>query len=117
MRSSIQFVGCVGIRLLVVMVLIQPFCPAMLLRAEASAVAPPEYSDCHDSAPSSPAPPPEKKCCAVNHSQAAIPAMQPCLTTDSVLGLIVFSDPRTDRKSLPVSLPFDLARSSPILRI
>ena len=121
-RALVQFGGRVGILCLIAVVLVQPFCPALLLRAEPLAVAPPEYSDCHESMPSTPAPPPAKKCCSVNHSQASMPgwryvAPQVCVIQKHVSG-------EFQRTFLQLAPEFgwqfstsDLARSSPILRI
>jgi len=71
--------------LVMAVVVVQPFCPALLLSTVAPATSATDPSDCHDSIPAVPAAPvPAKKCCVAGHSQIAIPALRFASTPPSV---------------------------------
>ncbi|HEY6248767.1 MAG TPA: hypothetical protein VI685_02335 [Candidatus Angelobacter sp.] len=108
--------------LVMVVVVVQPFCPALLLNTDAPTASPAGYSDCHESIPAVPvAPLPAKKCCVAGHSQIAMPAFrfastQPCMM-HSHFSQSCWALSQSHFESWASLAPADLRRSPPTLRI
>ena len=108
---------------IIAVVLIQPFCPALTFEPQSTAAVAPEYSGCHDSMPELPQQPePSRTCCSVNHSQIAKPAMRylapeisPADEQTQAQPLVISSHPGP--RPLELLWPQPLQGSSVILRI
>lgn len=109
--------------LMMAVIVVQPFCPAVLLSADIATASPPDDSDCHESIPVMPtAPAPAKKCCAASHAQIAIPGLRyasapPCTVEHHLSQISVWAHAQQAFDSMAVFTPSSCGRSSPILRI